>query len=211
MLGSLMDMKTLLYVAAGLAGFFIAYHTGNKLKAVLVPAGIGGVITMLPVLFDPKSFGFFGPIGLIVFVLIASISLSLGAAIGCLIGTLLRKPSESTQRTASRKWAGIGLLLIIAIAVSVQTIRGNRMKGLEAVAERSGATFLQQHKEVLSKTGPITQVSVSSKGHNQDGYPSINFFVDGKQGDADVRVDVSGTKEAPVFLIRSVEPRPTYH
>ena len=201
-------MKILLSVAAGLACFFIAYLTGNKLKAILIPAGIGGVITMLPVLFDPKSLGFFGPVGLVVFVLLAATAPGLGAATGCLIGTLLRKPSESTQKPATRKWAGIGLLLVVAIVASIQTVKGSRMKDLEAVAETLGEIFLQQQNEVISKTGPITHISVSSKGHNQDGYPSINFFVDGEHGDADVRVEMSGTKESPIFSIRSVEPRP---
>lgn len=51
-----MDMKILLSVAAGLAGFCIAYHTGNNLKAILIPAGIAGVVTMLtpPIWTPPK-------------------------------------------------------------------------------------------------------------------------------------------------------------
>ena len=82
------------------------------------------------------------------------------------------------------------------------------MKELEAVAEASGEAFLKQQNEVISKTGAITHIVVFAKGHNQDDYPSIIFFVDGEHGDADVRVDMSGTIESPIFSIRSVELRP---
>lgn len=105
-------MAMMLLIPAAIAGFFIAYHTGRTSIAILVPAGIGGVITMLPVLFDPKSLGFFGPVGLAVFVLLAAIPSGVGAAVGCLIGTLLRKPPEPAQNPATRRWAGAGIILV---------------------------------------------------------------------------------------------------
>lgn len=92
-----MELKIFLSVAAGIAAFFIAYKTGSKLKAILIPAGVAGILTMLPVLADPKSLGFFGPIGLVVFVVLASVVPAISAAIGCGLGFVVHD-LKSTNR-----------------------------------------------------------------------------------------------------------------
>lgn len=95
-----MDMKTLLFAAAGIAGFFVAYHTGNKTKAILLPAVITGILGMLPVLSDPKSLSFFGFVGLAVFVLLASFACGVSATVGCVIGSFVRRKSGLTSHSS---------------------------------------------------------------------------------------------------------------
>jgi hypothetical protein len=85
-----MELKILLSVVAGVSAFFIAYISGNTLKSILIPAGIAGVLTMLPVFSDSKSLGFFGPIGFFVFVILASIVPAISSALGCGLGFLFR-------------------------------------------------------------------------------------------------------------------------
>lgn len=205
-----MEIKVLLSVAAGIAAFFIAYKSGNKLKAILIPAGVAGILTILPVLIDPKALGAFGVIGLLVFVLIASFANSVGAAVGCFAGILMRSPSQATQRPTLRQFAAIGILIAGVVFASMQIVKERKLKSFGAIAETAGTTFLRQQKEVLSKTGPVIQTSVFSRGRNQYGRPLITYFVKGEQGEADVQVEASGTEEAPVLSIRAVELRPSY-
>lgn len=205
-----MEIKILLSLAAGITAFFIAYKSGNKLKAILIPAGVAGILTMLPVLIDPKALGAFGVIGLVVLVLLASLADGVGAAVGCFVGILMRSPSKATQRPTIRQFAAIGILIAGVVIASMQIANERKLKSFGTIAEISGATFLRQQKEVLSRTGPVIQTSVFSKGRNQDGLPLITYFVKGEQGEADVQVEASGTEDAPVLSIRSVELRLNY-
>lgn len=205
-----MEIKVLLSLAAGIAAFFIAYNSGNKLKAILIPAGVAGILTMLPVLVDPKALGAFGVIGLVVFVLLASLAYGVGAAVGCFAGILMRSPSEATPRPTIRQFAAIGILIAGVVIAGMQIVNERKLKRFGAIVEVSGDTFLRQQKEVLSKTGPVIQTSIFAKGRNKNGLPLIIYFVKGEQGEADVQVEASGTEDAPVLSIRAVEPRPNY-
>ncbi|GAB4118290.1 MAG: hypothetical protein Fur0026_07440 [Sideroxydans sp.] len=205
-----MELKTFLFVAACIAAFFIARTSGNKSKAILIPAGVAGVITMFPVLTDPKAYGFFGITGLLVFVSLATLMYSAGAALGCFAGLQMRSPSVSSQKLNKRQWLAIGILLsVVAIAV-LQTLKEKKFNDLSNVAAVSGITFLQKQEEVLSKMGPIIQTSVFSKGHDSSGHPLIIFSVKGEQREGHVWVEVTGTKESPKLSIRSIELLPDF-
>ena len=91
-----MVLNILLFLAAAIAGFFIAYQSGNKSKAILIPAVIAGIIAILPVLTDPKSLGFLGPVGLIVFVALASMLPAAGSALGCGLGFVFYNLKKQT-------------------------------------------------------------------------------------------------------------------
>ena len=99
-------------------------------------------------------------------------------------------------------------MVMVAIA-GMSILKERKLESFGAMAESSGTSFLRQQNEVLSKTGPVIQTSVFSRGRNQYGLPLISYYVKGTQGEADVQVEVSGTEEAPVFSIRAVEPRPS--
>lgn len=120
-----MELKTLLSVAAGIAAFFIAFKTGSKLKAIFIPAGVAGVLTVLPVLVDPKSLGYFGPIGLLVFILLASVVPVFSAAIGCGVGFAMQDPPRFKEiwlapkniRAITASTIGILLMCVAYIAI----------------------------------------------------------------------------------------------
>jgi hypothetical protein len=205
-----MELRTILFVAACIAAFFIARSSGNRLKAILIPAGIAGVITMLPVLIDPKAVGFFGIIGLLVFVSLATLMCSAGAALGCYAGILMRSPSGSSHGFNRRQWLAIGILISVIAIAAMQIFKEKKFKDLTNIATTSGVTFLQEQEEVLSKMGHIIQTSVFSKGHDSSGHPLIIFYVKGERREGNVSVEVTGTEESPKLSIRSVELLPEY-
>lgn len=204
-----MELRILIFVVVCIASFFLAYKSGNKLRAILIPAGVAGVISLAPVLFDPKSFGFFGVIGLTVFVLLASLAYSVSAAVGCFAGLLMRSPSKTSQESSKRKWVAVSIMIFVALFASMQMVKENKFKSFSAVAEKSGLIFLSQRSEVLSITGPIIRSTIFAKGHNQNGFPLITYFVKGEQREAHVQIEVAGTEESPILSIRAVEPMPS--
>lgn len=206
-----MELKTFLFVATCFAAFFIARTSGNKSKAILFPAAFAGVITMLPLLIDPKAYGFIGVIGLFVFVSLATLMYSAGAALGCYAGLQLRTPSVTSQQLNKRKWLAIGILISVPVIAGLQTLKEKKFNDLSNVAATSGIAFLQKQEEVLSKMGPITQTSVFSKGHDSSGHPLIIFSVKGEQREGHVWVEVAGTEDSLNLSIRSIELLPDFH
>jgi hypothetical protein len=96
-----MLIKILFFVASGVAGFVIAYYSGNKAKSIFLPAVVAGIIALFPVLTDPKAFGFFGPIGLVVIIALASIIPAIGAALGSSLGFVARNLKQSNSVSGS--------------------------------------------------------------------------------------------------------------
>jgi hypothetical protein len=198
----------LFFLAVGIGAFLIAFRSGNKSKAILIPALVASICWMIPILIDPKALGTFGIIGLVVFVLLAFVPFCVGGAVGCVAGLLMRDTSRTTNRPSMRQWAAVGILVAVVVFAGMQIVMERNYRDFLAVAEVSGATFLRQQEVVLSRTGPVIYTSVFARGRNQYNLPSIVFFVKGEIRDADVCVAASGTKNEPVYSIQYVELRP---
>jgi hypothetical protein len=65
MAGPSLEMRFLFLFAVGIGAFLIAYKSGNKFMAILIPAIVASICWMIPVLIDPKAIGAFGVIGLV--------------------------------------------------------------------------------------------------------------------------------------------------
>src|SRR5260370_476884 len=107
-------------------------------------------------------------------------------------------PFEGSLSAAFAGGFAIGLLLAWRQALA----------GWMEASEARAAICLRQDSEVVSKIGRVLTVRVIGKsiqrGRGQQPYIWYSYYVEGVEGWGSVSVTISGSRDAPVYAIRSI-------
>ena len=134
-----------------------------------------------------------------------------GAAFGggVALGQVLR--TQTTGRPWRRLMAAAGVAAVLAVIIAIPFRREAALAAWLEASEAPAATFLRQDSEVVSKIGRVLTVRVIGKsiqrGRGQQPYIWYSYYVEGVEGWGSVSVTISGSRDAPVYAIRSIDTK----